>query len=78
MEPVTTVVAAAIIAGIIQVGKVAGLPDKLAGLTAIALGIAGGVIGAVDGGWLAGLIAALTAVGAYSGVKNTAEAGRSL
>jgi len=73
MEPVDIVVAAAVIAGIVQVVKVAVLPDRFAGLLALALGIAAGLSGLVDGGVVPGIIAALTASGTYSTAKNSLQ-----
>ena len=73
MDAVDIVVAAAVIAGIVQVVKVAFLPDRFAGLFALLLGAVAGVLALVDGGVVAGIIAGLTASGAYSTSKNTVQ-----
>jgi len=73
MEPINIVVAAAVIAGIVQVVKGAFLADRYAGLVALILGALAGGFGLVAGGIVAGIVAGLTASGTYSTAKNSLQ-----
>ena len=73
-EPVGVVVAAGLIGALVEVTRRAlRFPSRFAGLVAAALGVLAGLVGAVEGGWLVGMIAGLTASGAYSSTKNAAQ-----
>jgi hypothetical protein len=66
-----------LVMGVVQVCKQAGLPSRWAGMSAVALGMAGGVLvrlAGIGGGplglaTLTGAIAGLSAAGAWSGVR---------
>jgi len=72
-------VIAAITLGLVQVVKQLGLPAKLTPLVALifGLGLSALTVSITNLSWplvvICGLIAGLTAVGAYSGVKNTVK-----
>ena len=69
----TEAVIIAIIVGLVELFKQAGLPKKASPLVALAFGIAGGVIylfpGDVKAGIFMGLVMGLSASGLYSGGK---------
>lgn len=73
--PAFSLIAAAIIVGLMQAVKTAGLPSRWAPLASIALGellaLAYVMAGEMDwlGGLVLGLVAGLTASGLYSGQK---------
>lgn len=85
MEPVTVAVAAAVLLAIVEVVKRTVNawaidppdPDRYAPALTVLLGIVGGATGVVDDvGWFGGLVAALTASGAYAGSKATVRSAR--
>ena len=65
----TFAVLVAVITGLVQAVKVAGLPTRFAPLLAIALGISAAFLMKTD--VLSGVVAALTSAGLFSGVKAT-------
>lgn len=69
----TEAIIIAIIVGLVELLKQAGLPKKASPLVALAFGIAGGVIylfpGDVKAGIFMGLVMGLSASGLYSGGK---------
>ena len=69
----TEAVIIAIIVGLVELFKQAGLPKKASPLVALAFGIAGGVIylfpGDIKAGIFMGLVMGLSASGLYSGGK---------
>lgn len=70
----------ATIMALVQVIKTVGLPTKYAPIPALILGIAAGLLYIDPADWkrgiLLGIIAALSAIGAWSGPKNILEAVR--
>ncbi len=76
MELVST----GIILGLVQVAKTLGLPKKFIPLFSVILGVLFGILGYVSlnqdlvGCILAGIVYGLSAVGLWSGSKNTVEA----
>ena len=73
----TEAIIIAIIVGLVELLKQAGLPKKASPLVALAFGIAGGVIylfpGDVKAGIFMGLVMGLSASGLYSGGKAILE-----
>lgn len=73
----TEAIIIAIIVGLVELLKQAGLPKKASPLVALAFGIAGGVIylfpGDVKAGIFMGLVMGLSASGLYSGGKALLE-----
>ena len=73
----TEAVIIAIIVGLVELFKQAGLPKKASPLVALAFGIAGGVIylfpGDIKAGIFMGLVMGLSASGLYSGGKALLE-----
>ena len=69
----TEAIIIAVIVGLVEVLKQAGLPKKASPLVALAFGVAGGVIylfpGDVKAGIFMGLVMGLSASGLYSGGK---------
>ncbi|ADD02629.1 hypothetical protein TthWC1_1571 [Thermoanaerobacter thermohydrosulfuricus WC1] len=69
-----------IIIGITELAKQVGLPKKYAGFFSVVVGIIGGIAISFFGdsevakNIVSGLVAGLTAVGLWSGTKNTIEA----
>ena len=76
----TEAVIIAIIVGLVELFKQAGLPKKASPLVALAFGIAGGVIylfpGDIKAGIFMGLVMGLSASGLYSGGKTLLEQGK--
>ena len=76
----TEAIIIAIIVGLVELLKQAGLPKKASPLVALAFGIAGGVIylfpGDVKAGIFMGLVMGLSASGLYSGGKAILEQGK--
>lgn len=72
---VTDVLIIALILGLVEVAKRTGLPERLVPLLAIMLGVVGGVYFAFPEdpktGILFGLMCGLSAIGLFSGTKNT-------
>lgn len=67
----------ALLIGILEVLKKTGLNPKYIPITSLVLGIIGGIVlfgdGDMTGGVVTGLFMGLSAIGVYSGTKNTLE-----
>lgn len=72
---ITDVLLIAIIMGLVEVAKRAGMPERVAPIVSVVLGVVGGVFVAFPGdirtGVVFGLMVGLSAVGLFSGAKNT-------
>lgn len=71
----------AVVIGLVEIVKKFGVPEKLSALSGVVLGIIFALLQAFSGGStdlfsavVGGIVIGLTAVGLYSGVKNTSEA----
>jgi hypothetical protein len=71
---VTDLVIIAVIVGLLEVAKRTGLPERLVPLVAVIMGIVAGIFffsGDIKTGILFGIVCGLSAIGLFSGTKNT-------